>query len=178
MTEGETTLTLRVNGEEKTVVVPVHHTLLEVLREQCGLTGTKHGCELGECGACTVLVDGEPLLSCLTLAVEMAGRDIQTVEGLADGNQLHPLQETFAAAGAAQCGYCTSGILMTSKALLARKPAPDSGEIRQALSGNLCRCTGYAKIIDAVGWAGAIQRGETGGEPTRTAIFGEDSDHA
>ena len=119
MTEARITLELRINGERRVVVFPTHHTLLEVLREECGLTGTKHGCELGECGACAVLVDGRPVLSCLALAAEMDGREIETVEGLQWGNRLHPLQASFADLGAAQCGYCTPGMLMTAKALLA-----------------------------------------------------------
>lgn len=155
-----TTLTLRVNGEPIPVVFPVHHTLLEVLREQCGLTGTKHGCELGECGACTVLVDGEPTLSCLMLAVEAEGRQIETVEGLQRGIELHPLQEEFAEQGAAQCGYCTSGILMAARALLASQPDPSEGEIREALAGNICRCTGYQRIIEAIRTAAARLRSE------------------
>src|SRR5678815_2963201 len=134
---------LKVNGEEREVLAPVHHTLLEVLREEMALTGTKHGCELGECGTCAVLVDGRPVLSCLALAAEMDGREIETVEGLQLGNELHPLQAAFADLGAAQCGYCTPGILMTAKALLAENPQPTSEEIQQALAGNLCRCTGY-----------------------------------
>ena len=166
-----TTLALLVNGEIRTVAFPTHHTLLEVLREELALTGTKHGCELGECGTCTVLVDGLPVLSCLALAAEMEGRAIETVEGLQIGNRLHPLQETFADLGAAQCGYCTPGILLASKALLAANPRPDQAEIREALAGNLCRCTGYLKIIQAVEWAAAKQRGEAW-DPPREAIFG------
>jgi carbon-monoxide dehydrogenase small subunit len=145
-----TLLTLNVNGEAREVAVPVHKTLLEVLREDLGLTGTKHGCELGECGACTVLVDGEPALSCLVLPVECQGRAITTVEGLAEGGRLHPLQQAFAELGAAQCGYCTPGVLLTAQALLAREPAPTRDEVREALAGNLCRCTGYTKILEAV----------------------------
>ncbi|HEX9798802.1 MAG TPA: (2Fe-2S)-binding protein [Thermoanaerobaculia bacterium] len=155
-----TTLTVRVNGEPRTVAFPTHHTLLEVLREELGLTGTKHGCELGECGTCTVLVDGRPVLSCLVLAAEMEGREIETVEGLQEGNRLHPLQETFADLGAAQCGYCTPGILMAAKALVAGNPRPSRDEIRAALAGNLCRCTGYIKILEAVEGAAAKLRGE------------------
>ena len=166
-----TTVTLLVNGEEHTVVFPIHHTLLEVLREECGLTGTKHGCELGECGACAVLVDGRPMLSCLMLAAESEGRAIETVEGLQEGNRLHPLQATFADLGAAQCGYCTPGILMTAKALLDQNKEVSEEEIREALSGNLCRCTGYQKIIEAVSWAAAMERGEDV-EPPRDAFFG------
>ncbi|MBI4587972.1 MAG: (2Fe-2S)-binding protein [Candidatus Rokubacteria bacterium] len=143
-------LTLRVNGEAHEVAVPVHKTLLEVLREDLGLIGTKHGCELGECGTCTVLVDGRPVLSCLALPVELQGSEIVTVEGMAPPGQLHPLQQAFAELGAAQCGYCTPGILVASLALLAERPEPTRDEIRQALAGNLCRCTGYTKILDAV----------------------------
>jgi carbon-monoxide dehydrogenase small subunit len=124
-----------------------------VLREDLALTGTKHGCELGECGLCTVLVDGTPLLACLLLAVEMEGREIVTVEGLADGARLAPLQEAFRELGAVQCGYCTPGMLLTATHLLATEPHPTEEQIRGALSGNLCRCTGYAKIVDAVALA-------------------------
>ena len=158
--EGMTAAALNVNGEEYPVVYPTHHTLLEVLREECQLPGTKHGCELGECGACAVLVDGEPVLSCLQITSDVIGKSIETVEGLQEGNELHPLQETFADLGAAQCGYCTPGILMASKALLARDPDPDDERIREALSGNICRCTGYQRIVEAVKWAAAIQRGD------------------
>ena len=166
-----TTRRLEVNGEFRDVVFPTHHTLLEVLREECGLTGTKHGCELGECGACAVLVDGRPILSCLALAVEMEGRSIETVEGLQQGNRLHPLQDTFADLGAAQCGYCTPGILMTAKSLLARKNPVSEAEVRAALAGNLCRCTGYQKSIEAVLWAASIERGEPQ-PPPRSAFEG------
>ena len=152
--------TLTVNGEARTVAFPVHHTLLEVLREELGLTGTKHGCELGECGTCTVLVDGRPVLSCLVLAAEMEGREIRTVEGLQRGNELHPLQRCFADLGAAQCGYCTPGILMTATALLAANASPTRPEVRAALAGNLCRCTGDQKILEAVEGAAALLRGE------------------
>lgn len=166
------TLTLTINGEPRTVAFPTHHTLLEVLREECGLTGTKHGCELGECGTCTVLVDGRPVLSCLVLAAEMDGKEIETVEGLQKGNDLHPLQSTFADLGAAQCGYCTPGILMAAKALLDDNPEPSREEIRQALAGNLCRCTGYWKIIQAVEGAAAKLRGEDW-EPAESIVYGE-----
>ncbi len=143
-------LSLKVNGETHEVAVPVHKTLLEVLREDLGLTGTKHGCELGECGTCTVLVDGEPVLSCLALPVECQGAEITTIEGMATADGLHPLQQAFAELGAAQCGYCTPGILLTAKALLDTDPRPTRDGIRAALAGNLCRCTGYSKILDAV----------------------------
>jgi aerobic-type carbon monoxide dehydrogenase small subunit (CoxS/CutS family) len=141
---------LTVNDEVREALVPVHKTLLEVLREDLGLTGTKHGCELGECGTCTVLVDGEPVVSCLVLPVETEGRRITTVEGMATGGRLHPLQQAFAELGAAQCGYCTPGILLTATALLAGRPSPTRQEVSEALAGNLCRCTGYTKILDAV----------------------------
>jgi aerobic-type carbon monoxide dehydrogenase small subunit (CoxS/CutS family) len=150
----EQILNLHVNGEDRQVLAPIHHTLLEVLREELDLTGTKHGCELGECGACTVLVDGVPTLSCLTLPIEVQGSEIVTVEGLAEGSEMNPLQAAFAANGAAQCGYCTPGILMSATALLSETLEPSDEEVRQALSGNLCRCTGYTKIIDAVRQAG------------------------
>ena len=146
----KTQITLRVNGEARDVIVPVHKTLLEVLREDLNLTGTKHGCELGECGTCTVLVDGVPVLSCLALPVELQGREIKTVEGMAENGRLHPLQQAFAELGAAQCGYCTPGILLTAEALLAANATPTRDEVREALAGNLCRCTGYTKILEAV----------------------------
>jgi len=146
----KTLLRLSVNGEDHDLAAAPHKTLLEVLREEMGLTGTKHGCELGECGTCTVLIDGRPVLSCLALPIELEGRAITTVEGLAGGGRLHPLQQAFAELGAAQCGYCTPGILLTARALLADNPRPTRQEIREALAGNLCRCTGYTKILDAV----------------------------
>lgn len=131
------------------MLAPVHHTLLEVLREELGLTGTKHGCELGECGTCTVLVDGKPVLSCLALPVECEGREITTVEGLA-GEGLHPLQQAFVELGAAQCGYCTPGFLLVAQALLRENAQPGRQEIAEATAGNLCRCTGYLKIFEAI----------------------------
>jgi len=146
---------LLVNGERAEALVASYKTLLEVLREDLGLTGTKHGCELGECGACAVLVDGAPLLSCLELAVQCEGRDIQTIEGLAKGTELHPLQAAFADHGGSQCGYCTPGMLMTAKALLDGNPDATREQIKEAISGNLCRCTGYQQIVDAVRLAAA-----------------------
>ncbi len=143
-------MALHVNGERTELLLPVHKTLLEVLREDMQLTGTKHGCELGECGTCTVLVDGRPELSCLLLPIQIEGRAITTVEGLAIGSELHPLQQAFAELGAAQCGYCTPGILLASKSLLDGNSRPSRDEIREALAGNLCRCTGYQKSLDAV----------------------------
>ena len=143
-------ITLRVNGESHEVAALPHHTLLEVLREDLGLIGTKHGCELGECGACTVLLDGVPVLSCLTLPIEVQGREITTIEGIEANGKLHPLQETFAELGAAQCGYCTPGLLLSGIALLRDHPQPTREQMREALAGNLCRCTGYTKIYEAV----------------------------
>ena len=143
-------LTLDVNGERNQLLLPVHKTLLEVLREDMRLTGTKHGCELGECGTCTVLVDGRPELSCLLLPVQLEGRAITTIEGLGNGSELHPLQRAFAEIGAAQCGSCTPGILLAAKSLLADNSQPTDEEIREALAGNLCRCTGYTKIVQAI----------------------------
>ena len=153
-------LSLRVNGEEQSIVFAPYKTLLEVLREDLGLTGTKHGCELGECGACAVLVDGEPRLSCLTLALECEGRSVETIEGVARGAQLHPLQAAFADFGGSQCGYCTPGVILTAKALLERNPSPTRQEIKEATAGNLCRCTGYQQIVDAIEDAAAKLRAE------------------
>ena len=141
---------LQVNGEEVETLFAPYKTLLEVLREDLNLTGTKHGCELGECGACAVLLDGAPVLSCLVLAVECEGKQIETVEGLARGPELHPLQAAFADLGGTQCGYCTPGILMTAKALLEKEPDADRERIREAISGNLCRCTGYLQIYESI----------------------------
>ena len=143
-------LAMTVNGEPAEVLVDGYKTLLEVLREDLQLTGTKHGCELGECGACAVLVDGQPMLSCLMLAVECEGPASPRWKGSSTDGRLHPLQECFADLGAAQCGYCTPGILITAKALLDREPHPSRTLICEALSGNLCRCTGYLQIVEAV----------------------------
>jgi aerobic-type carbon monoxide dehydrogenase small subunit (CoxS/CutS family) len=149
-----------VNGEESPVSFAPYKTLLEVLREDLQLTGTKHGCELGECGACTVLLDGEPVLSCLALALECDGRRIETIEGLARGSELHPLQAAFADFGGSQCGYCTPGVIMTAKALLEGNPAPSIEEIKTATAGNLCRCTGYLQIAEAIEDAARVLREE------------------
>jgi carbon-monoxide dehydrogenase small subunit len=155
-----TRLSLLINGEPRELLAPPHHTLLEVLREEAGLMGTKHGCELGECGTCLVLLDGRPVLSCLTLPVECEGREVATVEGMAHAGRLHPLQQAFAELGAAQCGYCSPGFLLAAEALLKSKQRPTRPEIAQALAGNLCRCTGYLKIFEAVELAAARMRGE------------------
>lgn len=152
---------LRVNGEEMAVIVPPYKTLLEVLREDLGLTGTKHGCELGECSTCGVLVDGKPYLSCLAMPLDLEGKEITTVEGMAVGSELHPLQVAFAELGAAQCGYCTPAMLLTAKALLDHDADPSRAAIMDALSGVLCRCTGYVKIFEAVELAAS--RGKSGG---------------
>jgi len=149
-----------LNGESAEVAFAPHKTLLEVLREDLGLTGTKHGCELGECGTCTILVDGRAILSCLMLGLDAEGREVETIEGMAEGAQLHPLQVTFADTGAAQCGYCSPGFLLAAKELIDKKPKPTRDEIKEALSGNLCRCTGYIKIYEAVELAAARVRGE------------------
>ena len=147
---GKILVRLRVNGETYEAATETNKTLLEVLREDMNLTGTKHGCELGECGTCAVLVNGQPVLSCLMLGIEAVDTEIITVEGMTQNGKSHPLQQAFADLGAAQCGYCIPGILLTAKALLDENPRPTRDEIRQALSGNLCRCTGYTKILQAV----------------------------
>jgi carbon-monoxide dehydrogenase small subunit len=153
-------LNFTVNGETVPVSFAPYKTLLEVLREDLGLTGTKHGCELGECGACAVTIDGEARLSCLTLALECEGRRIETIEGLARGAELHPLQAAFTDFGGSQCGYCTPGVIMTAKALLDRNPDPTEQEIKEATAGNLCRCTGYQQITEAVQNAARVLREE------------------
>jgi len=141
---------LRVNGEDYELMIAPHRTLLEVLREDLELTGTKEGCQDGTCGVCTVLLDGKPIRSCLLLAVEAEGKDILTIEGLAQGELLHPIQEAFINKGAIQCGFCTPGMILTAKALLDQNPDPTEEEVREAICGNLCRCTGYVKIVEAI----------------------------
>jgi len=166
-------LALRVNGEQHVVAAEPHHTLLEVLREEMALPGTKHGCELGECGTCTVLVDGRPILSCVTLPVECEGREVRTVEGMATGDAVHPLQQAFAELGSAQCGYCIPGFLLTAESLLAENPRPTRQQIAEATAGNLCRCTGYLKIFEAIELAAARMRGETAPGPVELAAAAE-----
>ena len=175
--QGAALVSFRVNGERLEAAFAPHKTLLEVLREDLRLTGTKHGCELGECGTCAVLVDGRPVLSCLYLGLECEGRNVETVEGLAGPAGLHPLQKAFADLGAAQCGYCTPGFLLAAKALLEENPKPKRDEIVEALAGNLCRCTGYIKIFEAVELAAAWMRGEKA-EPPRESLYGTDFDES
>ena len=143
-------ITLTVNGTEHQILADPSLTLTQALRDDLGLTGTKHGCGVGDCGACTVLMNGEPVNSCLVLAVEAEGKPITTIEGLSNGNELHPVQEAFVEKGAVQCGFCTPGMIMSATALLAKNAEPSHDEIRQGLAGNLCRCTGYQKIVEAV----------------------------
>ena len=145
----EKSIRLQVNGESRRVEVEVRDTLLDVLRERLGLTGAKRGCEQGECGACTVLMDGRPINACMVLAVDAAGRAILTIEGLAPG-ELHAIQRAFVEGGAVQCGFCTPGMILTAKAFLERSSEPTPAQVRQAISGNLCRCTGYQKIVAAI----------------------------
>ncbi|MBD0372252.1 MAG: (2Fe-2S)-binding protein [Pyrinomonadaceae bacterium] len=174
MTEGirqKAHIEFRLNDEAVEVAFAPHKTLLEVLREDLNLTGTKHGCELGECGTCTVLVDGRAVLSCLVLGLDVEGREVTTVEGMAEEGRLHPLQDTFADLGAAQCGYCTPGFLLVAKELLEANPQPSREEIKEALAGNLCRCTGYIKIYEAVELAAARMRGEEA-RPAKEIIYG------
>jgi aerobic-type carbon monoxide dehydrogenase small subunit (CoxS/CutS family) len=170
-------VSMRVNGEPVEIAFAPHKTLLEVLREDLRLTGTKHGCELGECGTCAVLVDGKPVLSCLYLGLECEGKHVETVEGMADARGLHPLQKAFADLGAAQCGYCTPGFLLAAKALLEANPKPTRDQIKEALAGNLCRCTGYIKIFEAVELAAAWMRGEKA-EPSKESLYGTDFDES
>ena len=143
-------LTMKLNGEEVTIHIKPDAMLLDVLRDELGLMGTKEACGEGECGACTVLLDGQPVASCLMPALKAQGREVYTVEGLASGGNLHPLQKSFIEHGGVQCGYCTPGMLMSAKALLDRSPHPSEDEIKEAISGNLCRCTGYVKIVEAI----------------------------
>jgi carbon-monoxide dehydrogenase small subunit len=174
---GAALVSFRLNGEPVEASFAPHKTLLEVLREDLRLTGTKHGCELGECGTCAVLVDGKPVLSCLYLGLECQDRHVETVEAMAGPEGLHPLQKAFADLGAAQCGYCTPGFLLTARALLEAKPKPTLDEIKEALAGNLCRCTGYIKIFEAVELAAAWMRGEQA-EPRRETLYGTDFDES
>ncbi|NTV42427.1 MAG: (2Fe-2S)-binding protein [Syntrophobacteraceae bacterium] len=147
---------LSVNGDTYDVLISPNETLLDVLREKLGLMGTKKGCDLGACGACTVLVDGEAYLSCLMLAVNAAGRKIVTIEGLAQGGELHPLQKAFIEKGGLQCGFCTPGMILTAKAVLDEEAVPTEASIRRKIAGNLCRCTGYKKIVEAVSSVAAL----------------------
>lgn len=146
----KTIVQLVVNGESVEAAVEPNQTLLQFLREDLGLTGTKHGCGLGDCGACTVILDGKPVNACLVLAVQARGREVLTIEGLAENGKLHPIQQAFVDKGAIQCGFCTPGMILSAKALLDEKPEPSEPEIRTAISGNLCRCTGYQKIVEAI----------------------------
>ena len=164
-------ISFTLNGEPAEAAFAPHKTLLEVLREDLALTGTKHGCELGECGTCAVLVDGRSILSCLMLGLDAEGRAVTTIEGMGENGRLHPLQDTFADLGAAQCGYCSPGFILTAKELIDKSPKPSRDEIREALSGNLCRCTGYIKIYEAVELAAARMRGEEI-ELSKEAIYG------
>jgi aerobic-type carbon monoxide dehydrogenase small subunit (CoxS/CutS family) len=169
----KTHIKFKLNGEDTEIAFAPHKTLLEVLREDLNLTGTKHGCELGECGTCAVLVDGRSILSCLMLGLDAEGREVKTIEGMASGAELHPLQQTFADTGAAQCGYCSPGFLLVAEELLKKNANPTRAEIQQALSGNLCRCTGYIKIYEAVELAAARMRGEEMELP-KEAVYGLD----
>jgi len=166
-------ISFKLNGETTEVAFSPHKTLLEVLREDLCLTGTKHGCELGECGTCTVLVDGKSILSCLMLGLDAEDREVTTIEGMARNGRLHPLQDTFADTGAAQCGYCSPGFLLAAKELIDKNARPSRDEIKEALSGNLCRCTGYIKIYEAIELAAAQMRGEKMELP-RESVYGLD----
>ena len=150
---------LTVNGEEREAEAADHESLLTVLRESLSLAGSKNACEQGECGSCSVLMDGDLVCACLVLGAAAAGRNIQTVESLTDGDQLHPVQRAFVDAGAVQCGFCTPGLVVATYALLKRNPEPSEQEVREALSGNICRCTGYGKILEAVDRASGMHRG-------------------
>ena len=161
-----TAVTLTINGETRTASVPPETTLLKLLRENFNLTGAKLGCDVGDCGACTVIVDGKPVNSCLMLAGQVDGREVLTIEGLATPDHLHPIQKTFEDCGSLQCGFCGPGVIMSAKALLDENPQPSVAEIRDALAGNLCRCTGYTKMIEAVQLAGRVMSGK---KPERAA---------
>lgn len=177
-----------VNGEPHEIAIEPHWLLIEILRDRLGFTGTKHSCGVGNCGACTVLMDGVPVLACMTLALAVRGKNITTIEGLSGGDGLHPLQEAFVTHGAIQCGYCTPGMILTAKALLDRNPDPTEEEVRHGLSGNICRCTGYVKIVEAVRAAAAVMRGEAAPAATApvrpapaaavAAMRGEEETHA
>jgi len=152
-------LALKVNGDTHEVLISPNMTLLEVLRDKLGLMGTKRGCDLGACGACTVLVDGEAYLSCIMLAMDAAGREVTTIEGLSGNGQLHPIQKSFVDVGGLQCGFCTPGIVMTAKAILDEEPKPTEESIKKKMAGNLCRCTGYKKVVEAVMDAAGVKGG-------------------
>lgn len=152
----KTEITLKVNGELFPVQIEPHRTLLEVIREDLGLTGTKEMCNKGDCGGCTVIMDGEPVLSCIMLAIEAEGKDILTIEGMSDGHKLHPIQQAFVDHGAIQCGYCTPGFIMSAKALLDKNLHPTEDEIKEGISNNICRCTGYVHILDAIDAAAKV----------------------
>jgi carbon-monoxide dehydrogenase small subunit len=146
----KTAIMLQINGERYELLVAPNQTLLEVLREKLGLMGTKRGCDLGACGACTVLLDGEAVLSCLLLALDAVGKEITTIEGLSETGELHPLQQAFVDQGALQCGFCTPGMLLTAQSILLEDPRPTEETIKKKMAGNLCRCTGYKKVVDAM----------------------------
>ncbi len=157
-------ITLKINGDQYELAVPPRHTLLDVIRDQLGLTGTKKGCGLGTCGVCTVIIDGNAILACLTLAIDCEGQSITTIEGISDNGELHPVQKAFIDNGAVQCGFCTPGIVMTAKALLDEIPRPSDEEIKDAMSGTFCRCTGHLKIMEAVKKvSGPDEKGEING---------------
>jgi aerobic-type carbon monoxide dehydrogenase small subunit (CoxS/CutS family) len=163
-------VTIIVNGEKRSASVPPETTLLKLLRENFALTGAKLGCDVGDCGACTVLVDGLPVNSCLMLAGQVEGREVLTIEGVGKREHLHPIQKMFEEQGAVQCGFCGPGVILSAKALLDETPNPSDAEIRDALSGNLCRCTGYTKMIEAVQDAARILRGETADKPRQLEL--------
>lgn len=165
----------KVNGQSQEVLAPSNAILLDVLRDKAGCLGVKRGCDMGTCGCCTVLIDGEPRLSCLTMAQDASGCEITTVEGLADGAHLAPIQQCFADHGGSQCGFCTPGFLITSQALLTKNPSPSDNEIACAIEGNLCRCTGYQQIIQSIQAAAAIHRGDE--SPSKPASYAHSDPH-